>query len=289
MSEKPRALVLRTAGTNCDAELVRAFALAGCAVDLVHVDRLAADPTPIDRAAVIGFPGGFSYGDDIASGRILAARLRETVWGNLRDSAARGTPMIGVCNGFQVMVQLGLLPGPDGGAGESEWGEDRIEPTVALAENSGGRFIDRWVGVAPATDSGGASCIWTKALAEGLASGAYDETAMMLPIAHGEGRVVAKNEAVLAALEAGGRVALRYTEPVNGSEGDIAGICDASGRIFGLMPHPERYLEWNRHPAWTRMDASVVGSDGPMTPGRVIFETAVGAVRSLDAVVSPGG
>lgn len=277
MSEKPRALVLRTAGTNCDAELVRAFAIAGCAVDLVHVDRLAADPTPIDRADVIGFPGGFSYGDDIASGRILAARLRETVWGNLRDSASRGTPMIGICNGFQVMVQLGLLPGPDEGAG---WGADRIEPTVALAENSGGRFIDRWVGVAPAADSGGASCIWTKGLAEGLASGAYDEATMMLPIAHGEGRVVAKDEAVLAALEAGGRVALRYTEPVNGSAGDIAGICDASGRIFGLMPHPERYLEWNRHPAWTRLAESVVGGDGPMTPGRVIFETAVRSVVS---------
>lgn len=277
MNEKPRALVMRTAGTNCDAELVRAFTLAGCAVDLLHVDRLAADPTPIDRADVIGFPGGFSYGDDIASGRILAARLRETVWENLRDSAARGTPMIGVCNGFQVMVQLGLLPGPDAGAG---WGEGRIEPTVALAENSGGRFIDRWVGVSPATDSGGASCIWTKGLAEGLATGAYDEAAMMLPIAHGEGRVVAKNDVVLAALEAGGRVALRYTEPVNGSAGDIAGICDASGRIFGLMPHPERYLDWNRHPAWTRLEESVAGDGGPRTPGRVMFETAVGAVVS---------
>lgn len=208
MNEKPRALVMRTAGTNCDAELVRAFTLAGCDVDLLHVDRLAADPTPIDRADVIGFPGGFSYGDDIASGRILAARLRETVWGNLRDSAARGTPMIGICNGFQVMVQLGLLPGPD--AGEA-WGEGRIEPTVALAENSGGRFIDRWVGVAPAVDSGGENCIWTKGLAEGLASGVYDEATMMLPIAHGEGRVVAKDGAMLARSRpgAGGRCGTR--------------------------------------------------------------------------------
>ncbi len=276
---------MRTAGTNCDAELVRAFTLAGCAVDLLHVDRLAADPTPIDRADVIGFPGGFSYGDDIASGRILAARLRETVWGNLRDSAARGTPMIGICNGFQVMVQLGLLPGPEKG---DSWGSGRIEPTVALAANAGGRFIDRWVGVAPASDSGGASCIWTSGLADGLASGAYNETTMMLPIAHGEGRFVAKDDAVLSSLESGGRIALRYTEPVNGSAGDIAGICDASGRIFGLMPHPERYLDWNRHPAWTRLEGSVRGGEGPMTPGRVLFESALRAVVGSGAAVSQG-
>ena len=269
MSEKPRALVVRTAGTNCETELVRAFTLAGCDVDLVHVDRLACDATLIERAEIIGFPGGFSYGDDIASGRILAARLRETVWPAIRDSAARGVPMIGVCNGFQAMVQMGLLPGPEAGG---EWPTDGPpEATVALCENAGGRFIDRWVGVEPVGDR----CIWTRGLA-GLGDG-LDETAMMLPIAHGEGRFVARDAGVLESLESGGHVALRYREPVNGSEGDIAGICDATGRLFGLMPHPERYLDWTRHPAWTRL--GLCGDvDGP-TPGLLMF---VGAVAAID-------
>lgn len=266
-NDRPRALVPRTAGTNCDTEMVRAFTLAGCEVDLVHVDRLVADPTPIDRADLIGFPGGFSYGDDIASGRILAARLREQLWPSLRNAAGRGCPMIGVCNGFQVLVQVGLLPGP---RPSEPWPSDSSpEPTVALAENKGGRFIDRWVGVEPTGDR----CIWTR----GLASRFTTDT-MMLPIAHGEGRFVTKDDATHAALESCGHVALRYTEPVNGSRGDIAGVCDASGRIFGLMPHPERYLDWNRHPSWTRLDAAT--RSGP-TPGRLLFESAVGAVRAV--------
>jgi phosphoribosylformylglycinamidine synthase len=249
--------------------MVRAFRLAGCEVALVHVDRLALDPGPLEGADLVGFPGGFSYGDDIASGRILAARLRETLWPALREAAARGTPMIGVCNGFQVLVQLGLLPGPEEGAA---WPAERPPaPTVALAENSGGRFIDRWVGVEPA----GERCVWTRGLA-----GRFDRSTMMLPIAHGEGRFVAKDESVLASLEAGGRVAMRYTEDVNGSAGSIAGICDASGRIFGLMPHPERYLDWNRHPAWTRLEA---GAKSDPTPGRLMFESAVSAVRAVAA------
>ncbi|MCA9294849.1 MAG: phosphoribosylformylglycinamidine synthase subunit PurQ, partial [Phycisphaerales bacterium] len=119
----------------------------------------------------------------------------------------------------------------------------------------------------------GDRCIWTRELA-----GGFGREPMMLPIAHGEGRFVAKDGATLAALESGGHIALRYTEAVNGSQGDIAGICDASGRIFGLMPHPERYLDWTRHPAWTRLDAGV--RTGP-TPGRLLFEAAVGAVRAL--------
>ncbi len=266
---KPRALVLRTVGTNCDRELVRAFALAGCAVDLVHLDRLIADPAPIDRADLIGFPGGFSYGDDIASGRIFAARVRERLWPALRAAAGRGAAMIGVCNGFQVLVQVGLLPGPDAG---EPLPPDRAPPaTVALTDNAGGRFIDRWVGVEPV----GRRCIWTSGLA-----GRFAPEAMMLPIAHGEGRFVARDEATLAAVEAGGHVALRYADDVNGSANRIAGVCDASGRIFGLMPHPERYLDWNRHPFWTRLDPGA--RTGP-TPGRLIFESAASAVRSVAA------
>ena len=282
--DQPRALVFRTAGTNCDAELCRAFALAGCAVDLLHIDRLTADPAPIATADLIAFPGGFSYGDDIASGRILAARIREKLWAPIRDAAQRGVPMIGVCNGFQVMVQLGLLPGPVSGpdAGpdsEPAWPEAAPPaPTAALAHNAGGSFIDTWVGVEPVPSPDGEHrCIWTRDLAPLLANGDYDAATMILPVAHGEGRFVAKDRAALDALEAGGHVALRYSADINGSQNNIAGICDATGRLFGLMPHPERYLDWTRHPAWTRLNSTTRAGT---TPGRLMFESAVAAVRS---------
>ena len=259
-SDRPVAVVLRTEGTNCDAEMVRAFELAGARAELVHVNRVLADPERLARADLIGFPGGFSHGDDIASGRVLAARLRERAWGALVAAADRGVPMIGACNGFQVLVQVGLLPGP--AAGEP-WAIERSpEPTCGLAANGCARFIDRWVRV-----EYGDGCVWT----EGLSG--LDADAAMLPIAHGEGRFVA-GEDVLDRLEASGCVVVRYSEDVNGSDRRIAGICDAGGRIFGLMPHPERFLEWTRHPYWTRLDASVRET---VPPGLAVFEGAVRA------------
>lgn len=279
----PRALVIRTAGTNCDAEMCRAFELAGAKVSLLHVDRLAADPSQIDGFDMIGFPGGFSYGDDIASGRILAVRLREKLYPALRDAARRGCPMIGACNGFQVMVQVGLLPGPHPG---EDWPEDRAPAqTTALGHNSGGRFMDRWVRVAANPQS---PCIWTRPLvdlsmelgASGSSGGDREGTqaliddVLQLPIAHGEGRFTTASPEVLAAIQSTGRVALTYMDNVNGSEAGIAGICDASGRIFGLMPHPERYLDWTLHPYWTRLPARI--RSGP-TPGSLMFKAAVEA------------
>jgi phosphoribosylformylglycinamidine synthase len=281
----PTALVVRAAGTNCDQEMCRAFALAGAEVDLVHVDRLIAEPARVGRYDLIGFPGGFSYGDDIASGRIFAVRLRENLWPALREAAARGVPMIGACNGFQVLVQVGLLPGPEvaaGGAG-AEGGE--IEPALvwkdaapaqraALSENVRGRFEDRWVGVEFDEAS---PCLWTRGVAERARAGvAGDDDAgrdvLMLPVAHGEGRFVADRPETLAALQRRGQVPLRYTDNYNGSEGAVAGVCDATGRIFGLMPHPERYLDWTRHPYFTRLDA---GTRAGATIGRMMFENAV--------------
>lgn len=264
----PHALVIRTAGTNCDAELVRAFQLAGATVEMLHLDRLIAEPGRLDEFDLIGFPGGFSYGDDIASGRIFAMRVRERLYPALRAAAGRGCPMIGVCNGFQVLVQVGLLPGP--GAGEP-WPADRPpEQTVALTENAQARFSDRWVGVQADPSS---VCVWTRGLAE---MGGAD--VMQLPVAHGEGRFITSSPGVLRELETSGRVALRYTDNYNGSEGSVAGICDSSGLIFGLMPHPERYLDWTRHPYWTRLDASVRSGT---TPGLRIFQNAVEAAAKM--------
>lgn len=269
----PRALIVRAAGTNCDAEMVRAFELAGAASTLLHVDRLIADPALVQGFDLIGFPGGFSYGDDIASGRIFAMKLRERLYPALREAAVRGCPMIGACNGFQVLVQVGLLPGPLDG----RWPEDAAPAqTASLAHNSGARFIDRWVGVAPVA---GSVCVWTQGLAEAFKNDQRRDV-MQLPIAHGEGRFVTSSPAVLDALKSGGQIALTYTDNPNGSTADIAGICDASGRIFGLMPHPERYLDWTMHPYWTRL--APAARTGP-TPGLLMFMNAVRAAQGVTA------
>ncbi len=265
--------MIRAAGTNCDAEMMEAFRMAGADVSLVHVDRLIERPAHVADFDLIGFPGGFSYGDDIASGRILAMKLREFLYPALREAASRGVPMIGACNGFQALVQVGLLPGPRAGEPWPEAAAPRQR--VALCENIEGRFCDRWVGMSlePST-----VCIWTRGLAQ--AAAARDPDLMMLPVAHGEGRFVADTPETIRELEAHGQVVFRYTENYNGSEGAIAGICDASGRIFGLMPHPERYLEWTLHPYWTALEPHQRRGD---TPGLMLFKSAVEAVTGVHA------
>jgi len=266
---------MRAPGTNCDQEMCRAFSMAGAAVDLVHLDAMCAEPARVAGYDLIGFPGGFSYGDDVASGRIYAMRVRESMMGALREAADRGVVMIGACNGFQVMVQCGLLPGWDG-AGDQRGGPGRMSDgvsgggegqTLALAHNIGGRFVDRWVGISAWA---GSPCVWTRGLEE------FGEDVLMFPVAHGEGRLVTRDEGVLRRLEEGGQAPIRYTENYNGSERAIAGVCDPTGRVFALMPHPERFLDWNRHPWWTRLPQSV--RRGP-TPGLRVFLNAVEAVK----------
>lgn len=267
---KPRALVIRAPGTNCDAELERAFVLGGAACDRLHLDQLAARPTLLREFQLIGFPGGFSYGDDVASGRIFAMTVRERLYEPLREAAERGALMIGVCNGFQVLAQVGLLPGPAPG---EPWPADAPPPqSITLTENVGGRFVDAWIPMIPEPAS---VCVWTRGLEP-------DDEIMRLPVAHGEGRLVTSGPGVVRRMEEHGQVALRYGENFNGSEGAIAGVCDVTGRIFGLMPHPERYLDWTRHPWWTRLDASVRRAE---TPGLRIFRNAVEAASEVPAGV----
>ncbi|MEN0019464.1 MAG: phosphoribosylformylglycinamidine synthase subunit PurQ [Planctomycetota bacterium] len=261
----PTALIVRTAGTNCDAELARAFELAGASTTLVHLDRLIADPTPIAGASLIGLPGGFSYGDDIASGRIFAMKASERLFEPMAEAVDRGVPIIGVCNGFQVLVQMGLLPGPDDGGSMAG---TKPKQRLALTDNSDARFHDRWVQVEPAASP---PCVWLRSMRQRMALPSMAAT-LTLPVAHGEGRLLAADSDVLAAIEADGRACLRYVDNFNGSVGSIAGVCDRSGLVFGLMPHPERYLDWTRHPHWTRLPEEVRSGD---TPGLAMFKDAV--------------
>jgi phosphoribosylformylglycinamidine synthase I len=211
----------------------------------------------IEEAQLIGFPGGFSYGDDIAAGRILANRLRHHLLEPLQAAVQRGVPMIGICNGFQVLVKLGLLPDPHNPA-----------QSVTLADNIHGRFIDRWVGLEAPADT---TCIWTRNLGQ-----------MQLPIAHGEGRFVPQSDQVLDALKTNKQIAITYAadQNPNGSVADIAGICDPSGLVLGLMPHPERYTHRTHHPTWTR--SPVI--EGEVPAGLRFFQNAVAHISQTSSV-----
>lgn len=237
---KPTALILRSAGTNCDAETAYSFELAGARAEKVHVNRLVAEPRLLHQYQILAIPGGFSYGDDIAAGRILANQIAHHLKDELRLFFDSGRPVIGICNGFQVLVKTDLLPGPLAG---------RSGQICTLTNNECGRFVDRWVRLVGRSQK----CIWTAGIDQ-----------LELPVAHGEGKFVAADESVRQALWNEDQVALiyvtsdgepakgRFPENPNGSIDDVAGICDASGLILGLMPHPERYVDATQHPAWGR-------------------------------------
>ncbi len=250
---KPRVLVLRAAGTNCDAETAYAFESAGADATILHVNRLREKPALLREVQVVAIPGGFSYGDDVASGRVLANELMSALRDELLGFVDRGGFAIGICNGFQVLVKSGLLPRLPGADGQAV-------QQATLTDNTSGRYTDRWVRV-----TGDASrCAWIP-----------DDAEIELPVAHGEGRFAAAPE-VLAQLAANGQIALRYTGGTNfnGSAADIAGICDPSGRVFGLMPHPERFLRWENHPRWTREPRRAEGD------GMRFFRHALGQLTS---------
>ncbi|MGI9177203.1 MAG: phosphoribosylformylglycinamidine synthase subunit PurQ [Pirellulales bacterium] len=251
----PRALILRAPGTNCDHETAHAFERAGGIARRVHVRALSERPAIADDCQILCIPGGFSYGDDIASGRIFALELKTRLSDALLRFRDRGGLVLGICNGFQVLLQTGLLlADPATGA-----------PQASLAHNTSGRFVDRWVrlNVAPGP------CVFLRGLDH-----------LELPVAHGEGRFVLRDSALLEPLRAAGQLPLTYahddagcsTNP-NGALGDVAGACDPTGRVFGLMPHPERFIDATQHPSWSgRLDPSAPGA------GLTMFANAVKAM-----------
>lgn len=241
-----RVMILRAAGINCDLETDHAWQKVGAETALVHVRRLIEAPQLLKEHQVLTIPGGFSYGDDISAGRILAAQLERCLDDAIREFVDRGGLVLGICNGFQVLIKAGLLP-----CGIGETGQRGC--TITYNEPPG--FKDRWVHLRANVSQ----CAF-------LEHGRRYE----LPIAHGEGRVRFSDALTLRRALDANRAALLYVaadgesgEPScgadaeyslanpNGSDGDIAGLCDSTGRIFGLMPHPERFISGTQHPCWT--------------------------------------
>lgn len=255
-----KALVLRAAGINCDKETAYALEFAGAKADFMHINQLIDDGSKLNDYQIVVFPGGFSYGDDVAAGKILANQVIHHLSNLLKKFIEDGKLVLGICNGFQILVKAGLLPALDGNMNASG-----LNQQVTITNNNSGKFEDRWVYLMPGTDK----CVFIN-----------PGQVIYLPIAHGEGKVLASDASVLEKLKSDGHVAFRYCDsngntgcqfPINpnGSTDDIAGLCDTTGRVLGLMPHPERFVKFTQHPHWTRLE------DKNRADGMTIFCNAV--------------
>ncbi|MFA5450848.1 MAG: phosphoribosylformylglycinamidine synthase I [Dehalococcoidales bacterium] len=249
----PKILIIRAPGTNCDFETSVAFQKAGAHVTMAHINQLINNGLKIGDYQALVFPGGFTYGDDLGAGKIMGNEIRLKLGDNINRFITDGGLILGICNGFQVMVQSGILPG-NGNA-------------VTLTGNNSGRFECRWIHLAANPHS---KCVFTRGIDR-----------IYLPVAHGQGKLVA-SEDTLDKLD----VALYYTDPSgkqpvdypynpSGSLRGIAGICDETGRIFAMMPHPERHISFHQHPKWTRGKVSNPGD------GLQIFTNAVNWIKRL--------
>lgn len=242
---KVRTLILRGPGTNCDAETAFAFQRAGANVTSAHINQLIRREVPLSDYQIFVIPGGFTYGDDISAGKVLANELKLKLGEDIHGFIDRGGLILGICNGFQVLVKAGFLPGGDG-RGQA----------ITLSTNDSGKFECRWVYLKVNENS---PCLFTEGIDR-----------MYLPVANGEGKVVTSGKAlpdssiVLTYSDEYGNSNPDYPNDPSGSDGHIAGICDASGRIFALMPHPERYIRGTQHPRWTREGARKYGDGFPI-------------------------
>lgn len=252
----PHVMIVRAPGTNCDQETAFAFQQAGAHAEVVHLNRVLEQPALFDKYQILCIPGGFSYGDDIGAGKIFATQMRHHLSEMLGEFKSRDKLILGICNGFQVLIKSGILF-PDGPRG----------PVATLTWNDCGQFQDRWVDVR-VTHS---QCVFLKGIER-----------MYLPIAHAEGKFVVSDPAQLRAWDAAGQLTLRYgaaesageeelpfPQNPNGSMANVAGVCDDTGRVFGLMPHPERHIDPTHHPRWTRLPPRERGD------GLAVFENAV--------------
>jgi phosphoribosylformylglycinamidine synthase len=276
---RPRVLILRAPGTNCDEESAHAFSLAGGVAERWHVNRVLEEPRRLAEFQILCIPGGFSYGDDISAGRIFGNQLQNHLARALAEFREAGKLILGICNGFQVLLKTNLL-----------LPTDERGPLATLAFNDSGHFEARWVRLAAEPGN----CVFLHGIRE-----------IELPVAHAEGKFVARDENVLETMRADGLFVLRYApiadfgaqgvrgivdsrnqsdirnpkfenssqvpypDNPNGAMGNVAGICDATGRVFGLMPHPERFVDATQHPHWTREPVRTAGD------GLRVFQNAV--------------
>jgi phosphoribosylformylglycinamidine synthase len=265
----PRVLILRAPGTNCDVETAHAFDVAGGVTEEWHVNRIVEQPTRLADYQVLCLPGGFSYGDDLGAGRILGNQMQHHLVGALESFREAGKLILGICNGFQILLKTNLLAAADENG-----------PTATLALNDCGHFESRWVQLRTEASK----CVFLSGV-----------EAMELPVAHAEGKFTARDEDVFDRMDEAGQLVMRYSSGAatprhgefratrlagidaqvpypanpNGAMGDVAGICDTTGRVFGLMPHPERCIDPTQHPRWTREAPREVGD------GLRIFQNAV--------------
>lgn len=271
----PRICVLRAPGTNCDVETEYAFRAAGGQPERVHLFRLLEQPALLAEFQVLCIPGGFSYGDDVGAGVVFGTQLRTQLRDSIVAFLQRDTLVLGICNGFQVLLKSGILP-----TGATGWNDrESSAPEATLTWNQNGKYTALWVHLDV--------CSIRSPFLNGLER-------LELPIAHAEGRLAVPDPAVISGWQESQQIALCYADPElpaegdscrqpgllpyplnpNGSIGNIAGLCDPTGRVLGLMPHPERYLFATQHPTWTRQGLTGDGA------GMAIFRNAVDYFRA---------
>lgn len=276
MSNNVRVAVLFGFGINCDRETAAVFDMVGGTSERLHVNNLVQGNRSLEEFDILAVPGGFSFGDHLGSGRLLGNRLRFALRDQLQKFVISGKPIIGICNGFQALVKTGLLPGPESASLEPD-----LIQRASLTLNNTGRYEDRWVTLEFDSES---PCIWTKGIQR-----------IECPVRHGEGRFVMPTDADLDRLSSNHQLTVRYVDPLtesgsglsddllpfplspNGSMRNIAGICDPTGLVFGLMPHPEAFYTMWLHPEHTSMNLEDDQWEGS---GLQIFRNAVEYVRS---------
>ena len=256
----PKVLILRTAGTNCDYETRYAFEKAGAKVDAVHINILLANKKLLEDYQILTLPGGFTYGDDVSAGKILANQIKYNLEEDIKTFIHEKKLILGICNGFQALTKAGLLPAID-----------KQHQEATLTFNDSNKFEDRWVYLKICSNKS----IFVK-----------DEeiSKIYLPVAHGEGKFVTQDESILNKITMNQQIVLKYVNEQgeetgypwnpNGSVRNIAGICDPTGQILGIMPHPERHVEPTQHPRWTRNGLKEFGD------GFLIFRNAVDYIKS---------
>ena len=256
----PKVLILRTAGTNCDYETRYAFEKAGAKVDAVHINILLANKNLLKDYQILTLPGGFTYGDDVSAGKILSNQIKYNLEEDIKTFIHEKKLILGICNGFQALTKAGLLPAID-----------KQHQEATLTFNDSNKFEDRWVYLKICSNKS----IFVK-----------DEeiSKIYLPVAHGEGKFVTQDESILNKITMNHQIVFKYVNEQgeetgypwnpNGAVRNIAGICDPTGQILGMMPHPERHAEPTQHPRWTRNGLREFGD------GFLIFRNAVDYVKS---------